>query len=161
MTRQTLSIGRRTRSTTAFLLRQGATVVLVVVHRNTRSVLWKHQRYLAVQSSASRSPLSHNKSTQSTTALSSHESSSVKNFSYEPLNWIIQHFSGWLDWQVWLLTSAKKISEKKMVKSAIPFLHAVNKLYDWFVDANARDLPASPSPSSTDFFRNFIVAKLW
>lgn len=31
--------GRRTRSTTAFLLRHGTTVVLVVVHRNTRRVL--------------------------------------------------------------------------------------------------------------------------
>ena len=157
MTRQTLSIGRRTRSTIAFLLRHRTTVVLVVVHRNTGCVLWKHQSYLAVQSSASRSPLNHNKSTQSTTGLSSHESSSeVQNFSYEPLNWIIQHFSGWLDWQVYGYSPVQKNLKKQMVKYAIPFFRGVSKLYDWFVDAIAKDLPASPSPSSTDFFRNFM-----
>jgi hypothetical protein len=161
MTRQALSIGRRTRSTTAFLLRHGATVVLVVVHRNTRRVLWKHQRYLAVQSSASRSPLNHNKSTQSTTALSSHESSSLKNFSYEPLNWIIQHFSGWLDWQVWLLTSAKKNPKNKWWNMQFHFsMQFVNCMTDSLMQLPKISQLVLP-PILHGFFWNFIVAKLW
>ena len=45
-----------------------------------------------------------------------------------------------------------------MVKYAIPFFHAVCKLYDWFVDAIAKDLPASPSPHPPRFF---FETSLW
>ena len=42
------------------------------------------------------------------------------------------------------------------MKYAIPFFHALSNLYDWFVDAIAKDIPASPSPSSTDFFETSL-----